>query len=122
MDCLFCKIINGDIPSYTLYEDDDVLCFLDINPLSKGHTLVIPKKHYKDINDIPLEELNSINDASKKIVKLLTNTYKPNGIKLIQNNGSVQEIKHYHLHIIPVYNRNKKVEVSVVYNELKKNC
>ncbi len=122
MDCLFCKIIKGDIPSYTLYEDENVKCFLDVNPKSKGHTLVIPKKHFTNINDIDLETLTYINNATKIIVSLINKTYKPDGIQIVQNNGSLQEIKHYHVHIIPKYNKNDKEQVEKVYNDLKSNC
>ena len=62
MDCIFCKIINNEIPSYTLYEDENVKCILDINPISKGHTLIIPKKHFKDIVDIDSSTQNETGD------------------------------------------------------------
>ncbi len=121
MDCLFCKIINGEIPSYKIYEDSDVLCFLDINPMSMGHTLIIPKKHFTDINDINSEDLNKVMSTSKIIVNLLKEKLKPNGIRLLQNNGSVQEVKHFHLHIIPIYTNNKKQKnVEDVFNILTK--
>lgn len=112
MDCIFCKIVNGDIPSYTIYEDDYVKCFLDINPISMGHTLIIPKKHFLDINDIDEEYLLKIMMASKKIVSILNENFNPDGIKIVQNNGNLQEVKHYHVHVIPNYikKRNKKVE------------
>ena len=71
MDCLFCKIINGDIPCFKIYENDDVLAFLDINPDADGHTLIIPKKHFTDLDDIDLKTLESINKASKEIKKML---------------------------------------------------
>lgn len=120
MDCIFCKIINKEIPSYTLYEDDDVKCILDVNPLSKGHTLILPKKHFKDINDIDLNTLNNINIASKIIVNLLNDKLNPSGIKLVQNNGNLQEIKHYHLHIIPSYNKKETINVEEAFNLLTK--
>lgn len=120
MDCIFCKIINNEIPSYTLYEDENVKCILDINPISKGHTLIIPKKHFKDIVDIDLDTLNKINIASKIIVNLLNEKLNPSGIKLVQNNGSLQEIKHYHLHIIPSYNKKDNMSVEQLFNLLTK--
>ena len=70
-NCIFCKIINNEIPSYTLYEDEIVKVFLDINPERPGHTLIIPKNHYIDINDIPIETLNHILLISKKLTTLL---------------------------------------------------
>lgn len=114
-DCIFCKIINGDIPSMKIYEDDICLAYLDINPDSDGHTLVIPKKHYKDIYDIPNNTLSHIYDVSKKIMKILEEKLGCNGFSLLQNNGSVQEVKHYHLHIKPYYDSRKS-------NELIKHC
>ena len=71
MDCLFCKIINGDIPCFKIYENEDVLVFLDINPDTDGHTLIIPKKHFTDLDDIDLRTLANINKASKEIKKIL---------------------------------------------------
>ena len=120
MDCIFCKIINNEIPSYTLYENDKVKCILDVNPNSKGNTLILTKNNFKDINDIDLDTLTEINKASKIIVDLINEKLNPNGIKLVQNNGSLQEIKHYHLHIIPSYNKKDNISVEEVFNLLTK--
>ena len=103
MNCIFCKIINGEIPSYTIYEDDVVKAFLDINPDSNGHTLIIPKKHYLDLDDIDEETLIHIMKVSKKIKKLLEEKLGTDGVTLIQNNGCVEEVKHFHLHLKPCY-------------------
>ena len=110
-DCIFCKIINGDIPCMKVYEDDVCLAYLDINPDSDGHTLIIPKKHYKDIYDIPNDTLSHIYDISKKIMKLLEEKLGCDGFTLLQNNGSIQEVKHYHLHIKPHYKDRKSIEL-----------
>ena len=113
MDCIFCKIIKGDIPSYTVYENEYVKCFLDVNPINMGHTLIVPKKHFKDAYDITDEYIAEIHKASKIIMELLDSKLKPSGYRLVQNNGNLQEVKHYHLHIIPNYiskKDNKKVE------------
>ena len=113
MDCIFCKIINGDIPSYTVYENEYVKFFLDVNPINMGHTLIVPKKHFKDAYDITEEYISEIHKASKIILELLDSKLKPNGYRLVQNNGNLQEVKHYHLHIIPNYiskEDNKSVE------------
>ena len=121
MDCLFCKINNGDIPSYTIYEDEYVKCFLDINPISNGHTLIIPKKHFKDINDIDNEYLFKIHETSKHIVNLLNDKLKPSGIRIVQNNGDLQEIKHYHVHVIPNYKKKQtKKDVQTIFETLTK--
>lgn len=103
MDCLFCKIISGDIPSNTIYEDEIVKVFLDINPISNGHCLIVPKKHYTNIEDIDLETLKHINEISKKLHKELKEKLNCEGLTLIQNNGLGQEVKHYHLHLVPRY-------------------
>lgn len=104
-DCIFCKIVKGEIPCYKIYENEEVLVFLDINPLSKGHVLVLPKEHYKDIQDIPEELLCSVNRVAKKIVKRIQEKYSPEGFIITQNNGqrAGQTIHHYHLHIKPIY-------------------
>ena len=110
-DCIFCKIINGDIPCMKVYEDDVCLAYLDINPDSDGHTLIIPKKHYKDIYDIPNDTLSHIYDISKKIMDMLKEKLGCDGFTLLQNNGSIQEVKHYHLHIKPYYNDKKSIKL-----------
>lgn len=119
MDCIFCKITNNEISSYKIYENDMVVCFLDINPLSSGHTLIIPKKHFKDISDIDSEYLSSINDATKYVYNLLMSKLGPDGIRIVQNNGICQEIKHYHVHLIPVYNDMLDMDIEEVYNKIK---
>ena len=120
MECIFCKICKGEIPSYTLYEDNDVKVFLDINPNSIGHTLIVPKKHYIDLDDIDLETLNKIFNIAKKIKLQLENRLKCDGIRLVQNNGILEEVKHFHLHLIPFY-KDKKETLSAkeVYELLK---
>ena len=132
MDCLFCKIANGEIPSYKIYEDDIVLAFLDINPDSDGQTLIIPKKHFKDLDDIDDETLNHVNKIAKKLKKLLEEKLNCDGMSLLQNNGTVQEVKHYHLHLKPYYNEKKSIEmiknskyinenIEEIYNKIKEN-
>lgn len=111
MDCIFCKIIKGETPCLKIYEDDIVLAFLDINPDSDGHTLIIPKKHFTDLDDIDLDTLTHINKTSKKIKKMLEEKLNCIGVSLLQNNGSVQEVKHYHLHLKPYYKDKKSIEM-----------
>ena len=118
MDCIFCKIINGDIPSYKIYEDEYVLAFLDINPVNVGHTLVIPKVHTLDITTIDNETLMKIVDAAKKVADILVSKLDAKGFTLQQNNGIVQEVKHFHLHVIPKYDKNKKMTIEEVYKLL----
>lgn len=103
MDCIFCKIINGEIPSCTIYEDEIVKVFLDIHPEANGHMLIIPKKHILNLDDMDLDTLNHIMEIAKKMKKLLEEKLHIDGLTLIQNNGAVQEVKHYHLHLKPYY-------------------
>ena len=107
-DCIFCKIINKEIPSYKVYEDDEVLAFLDVNPTSYGHTLIVPKKHVLDYEEIDLETLNHINKVGKEVYVKLKEKLSPASIQLVQNNGKLQEVKHYHLHLTPYYNEDKQ--------------
>ena len=98
-DCIFCKIIDGSIPSKTIYEDEIVKAFLDINPLNPGHTLIIPKKHYKDFDDIDLETLTHIMKVAKELKLRIEDKLNPNGVRLLQNNGVLVLI----VHIVPPF-------------------
>lgn len=118
-NCIFCKIINGDVPSMKVYEDDLCLAYLDINPDSDGHTLIIPKEHYKDINDIPEDVHKHIYMIAKKIMSLLNDKLSCDGFTLVQNNGDIQEVKHFHLHVKPYYNDRKSTEL-IKHNEVIK--
>lgn len=118
MDCIFCKIVAGEIPSYKIYEDDSILAFLDINPASAGHTLIIPKKHTLDINTIDNETLIKIFDKARDISKKLVNTLNADGFTLTQNNGDAEEVKHFHLHIIPKYNKSVKMSIEEFYDKM----
>ena len=120
MDCIFCKIVKGQIPSYTIFEDDIVKVFLDINPISNGHALIIPKKHILDIDDMDNETLMHIMDVARYVKKLLINKLNCNGVTFTQNNGDCQEVKHYHLHVQPFYNDDQELfDVVDIYNKLK---
>ncbi len=118
MDCIFCKIVNGEIPSYKIYEDEKIMAFLDINPYAPGHTLVIPKEHTLDITTIPEDTLNHLMNKAKEIAKLVTEKLDAPGYTLIQNNGFVQEVKHFHLHVIPKYRNNFDMDVKEVYEKI----
>ncbi len=102
-ECIFCKIIDGQIPSYKVYENDSVLAFLDIFPLSKGHTVVIPKKHYYNFLDMPEDDMGDFFKDLKIISALIKEKLKIDGINLVQNNfpAAGQVISHFHFHIIP---------------------
>lgn len=119
-NCLFCKIVNNEISSYTIYEDELVKVFLDINPSSNGHCLVIPKKHFKDVLDIDNEYLNHILGVTKDLLPILESKLNYDGITLTQNNGIAQEVKHFHLHLIPKYKSSMDLSVEEVYKMITK--
>ena len=119
MDCLFCKIINKEIPSYKIYEDEIVYAFLDINPDSVGHTFIVPKKHYLDLNDIDINTLKHIMEIAKLLKKRIEEKLNCDGLTLIQNNGEIQEVKHFHLHLKPFYINKKDKTLEEVYELLK---
>jgi len=120
MNCIFCKIIEGTINSYTLYENEFIKIFLDINPISNGHMLVVPKKHIVDFTEMDNETIQEINNGAKLMHQLITKKLNPDGIKLVVNYGELQEVKHYHLHLIPFYkNKQEKRKVEEIYSILK---
>jgi len=119
-ECLFCKIIDGIIPSKKIYEDELVIVIMDVNPNENGHLLVIPKKHYTDFTELDNNILNHINTIANNMVKLIYDKLNANGVKLVVNYGSYQDIKHYHLHLIPAYEKKQKiVDLDITYNKLK---
>ena len=118
MDCIFCKIVNGDIPSYKIYEDSEIMAFLDVNPVSPGHTLIIPKVHTLDFTTIDNMVLEKIIKKAKDIANLLNEKLETDGFALVQNNGIAQEVKHFHLHVIPKYNKKFKLTTEEVYKKI----
>lgn len=104
-DCIFCKIINGDIPSAKVYEDEHVYAFLDISQVTKGHTLVIPKTHVKDIFETPPEVAKELYARIPKVANAIKETYQPLGLNTLNNNGEAaeQSVFHLHIHLIPRY-------------------
>ena len=105
MDCLFCKIVSGDIPSYKIYEDDFVLAFLDIAPTNKGHVVVVPKRHFANYEMIDEEYLAKVYSVVKKIGLALKSGLEVDGYNTMVNNDPAagQIIPHFHVHIIPRY-------------------
>lgn len=105
MDCIFCKIANGEIPSDKLYEDDLFVAILDAAPATKGHTLIIPKKHHSDLFDMTPEEAAEAMKRARTVAATLREKLHPDGMNMMQNNGEVagQTVMHYHLHLIPRY-------------------
>ncbi|MEK7203447.1 MAG: HIT family protein [Patescibacteria group bacterium] len=124
MDCIFCKIISGNIPSYKVYEDENVLAFLDINPVNAGHTLVIPKKHFASIENISQEDLSEVIKIVKKIGKAIKRGLKVQGYNVMMNNGFVagQIVPHIHFHLVPrIVNDGLKLWPQGKYGEGKAN-
>ena len=104
-DCIFCAIAAGEIPSFKVYEDDLVLAYLDINPCSKGHTLVIPKAHTTGLLDTPAESLKEIIVRVQKVAEHIKTALPCDGFNILQNNGTAagQSVFHLHFHIVPRY-------------------
>ncbi|MFH0988309.1 MAG: HIT family protein [Parcubacteria group bacterium] len=102
-DCLFCKIINGEIPAHKVYEDDDVLAFLDIMPVNPGHTLIVPKKHFANLLDADEKTLGRIISAVPKVARLIMTALDYQAFNLSVNNGkdANQIVSHLHFHVIP---------------------
>jgi len=129
-DCVFCKIIKGEIPSRTVYEDDAIKIIMNINPNTNGHLLVIPKEHLVNLMDTPNELINhSLDIVREKIYPLLKKQLKCEGLTLAQNNELGQEIKHYHIHLIPrykddgadfSYNKDKIDDLDKIFKKLTK--
>lgn len=103
--CIFCKIANGEIPSNTIYEDEDFRAILDLSPAAKGHALMLPKNHYKDLFEIPEEMSAKAFISAKKVAAQIESKLKCDGLNLVQNNGETagQTVFHFHIHIIPRY-------------------
>ena len=129
MDCLFCKIIEGSIPSKTIYEDELVKVFLDINPNTNGHCLIIPKKHIVTVKEVDSILTTHILEVEKKIYDLLKEKLNIKGLTIVQNNELGQEVKHYHVHLIPRYeddnwninfNQKSLKDTDEIYQEIMK--
>jgi len=113
MDCIFCKIIRGEIPSEKIYEDTHTVAILDINPVTPGHTLLLTKEHYPTFLETPPETMNQFIQSSYQVVKAVTSAIKAEGYNLLLNNNRCagQVIPHMHLHIIP-----RKAKDGVLFN------
>jgi histidine triad (HIT) family protein len=107
-ECIFCKIVKGEIPSQKVYEDDKTIAFLDINPLSRGHTLVMPKQHFETLTDLPDDLASLLAVRLKHLASAISKTTGASGFNIIQNNRQVagQLIPHVHFHIIPRFYKN----------------
>lgn len=128
--CIFCKIANGEIPSKTLYEDEDFRVILDLGPATKGHALILPKHHSANLYELPDETAAKVMVLAKKMAAKMTGKLQCDGFNIVQNNGETagQTVMHYHLHLIPRYQDDgqkilwKPTEVSQEELEQIKNC
>ena len=104
-NCVFCKIAKGEIPSATLYEDEEFRVILDLGPANKGHALILPKAHYENLNDLPDEMAAHAMILAKKIATKMKGILNCDGYNLVQNNGEAagQTVFHFHMHLIPRY-------------------
>lgn len=106
-NCIFCKIINGEIPSAKIYENDQVLAFMDISQTTKGHTLVIPKVHKENIYEMDSETARNVFEVVPEIAKAIKTAFNPEGLNIISNTGEIagQTVFHFHIHLIPRYGK-----------------
>lgn len=112
--CLGCSLANKTKPVNIVYENNYVTCFLDHEPFNEGHTLILPKKHFVDVDELDNETASAIMSASILISKALKQLYKPDGITVTQNGGIFNELTHYHMHVVPRY---KNQSFADFYNE-----
>lgn len=104
-NCIFCKIANGEIPSKSIYEDEDFNVILDLGPATRGHALILPKEHAANLFELPDETAQKIMVLAKKLGRQMMQNLKADGLNLVQNNGEAagQTVHHFHLHLIPRY-------------------
>ncbi len=102
-DCLFCKIVRGEIPCFKVFEDSHTLAFMDINPIAAGHVLVVPKFHSADIHETPADWVGKTFASAKRAARAVQKTLNPDGINIVQANGpgAKQSVFHFHVHVIP---------------------
>jgi len=111
-DCIFCKIANGEIPSKTLYEDEDFRVILDLGPATKGHALILPKEHAANLYELPEHIAVKVLPVAKKLAVQMKDKLQCDGLNLVQNNGETagQTVMHFHMHMIPRYeNDNQEI-------------
>lgn len=120
-DCIFCKIVNSEIPSTKVYEDEHTLVFFDINPTAQYHALVIPKKHYVNMFDVPESEAVNIMKTIKKVISLYEKKLGLKDVNVINNSGANahQDVFHLHFHIVPRFTKNESSKPWVRYPEFR---
>ena len=118
MDCVFCKIVNGELPSKKVYEDDLIIGIMDIDPFCDGHVLLIPKKHYTDMMELDSDVLKHMNDVAKDLTKKLMTKLDKHSMTMSYNYGEKQMVKHFHLHLLPNIDDGVKENVDDIYNKI----
>ena len=115
---IFCKIVDGEIPCYKLYEDDDVLAFLDISQVTKGHALVISKRHYDNFLATPQEIMHKVMDVAQRIGQVDIKMLGAKGVNILSNcyPAAGQSVMHFHVHVIPRYEENEGIEITMKDN------
>ncbi|WP_243711742.1 HIT family protein [Paenibacillus sp. BK033] len=101
--CIGCQLANKEIETNIIYENDLVICILDIAPLNEGHLLILPKKHFHDVDDLDEATASKIMRISRFLTRLLKSQFQPQGITILQNNGKFNDLTHYHMHVFPRY-------------------
>lgn len=116
MNCIFCKIVAGEIPCYKLYEDEIVLAFLDISQATKGHTLIVPKKHYDNMLECDDETLLHLMKVAKRLGNKIVRNLGANGMNVLTNINEVagQTVKHFHVHLLPRYDDNDGLKMEFI--------
>ena len=118
-NCVFCKIINKEIPAHIVFENEDVIAFLDREQTTVGHTLVVPKKHFDNFLTTPKDDLHAVILVAQKIAQAQMKSLHATGINLLNNNYSAagQTVMHFHMHVIPRYNEHDLFKLSMLTNE-----
>lgn len=116
MSCIFCDIVKGCVPCKIVAQNEHAIAFLDVNPMSDGHTIVIPKKHYKAWSEVPQLELSFVTSLVKDVAEIITiSKLKPWGFNYLSNEGNIagQEVMHFHIHVIPKYGKNEGFKIAM---------
>ena len=118
-DCIFCKIVSGDIPSSKVYEDDHFLAFLDISQVTPGHTLVIPKKHARNLLEMTPDETADLFNVVSTVTKKVESATQPQGMNIISNMEEIagQSVFHTHVHILPRYSQEDDLKIDFIAHE-----
>lgn len=101
--CIGCKLANGELPIFKVYEDNDLTVIMDLYPYSKGHMFILTKEHYENVVDLPKELSHQIMDLTQKLVSAVNSVFNPESVIIMQNNGAMNSLSHYHNHVVPHY-------------------